>query len=97
MLKGFSKVEREKWFQTVLDDARPTRATATVDEEGKAVKKESVLVVERARLEIRRNSFSIRAAKGWNELPENVMSSTSVNGFKSAYDRWRKKNYEYGR
>ena len=91
VLKGFSKVEREKWFQTVPDDARPTRATATVDDEGKLVKKESVLVVERARLEIRRNSFSIRAAKGWNELPETVKSSTSINGFKSAYDRWKEK------
>ena len=55
----------------------------------KVVRKESVLVVDRARLEIRRNFYSIRAAKGWNELPENVKSSTSINGFKSAYDKWR--------
>ena len=53
------------------------------------VKKESVLVVERARLEIRRNFFAIRAAKKWNDLPELVKTSTSINGFKNAYDRWR--------
>ena len=99
VLKGFSKVERENWFQTVPDDARPTRTTATVNDDGKVVKKESVLVVERARLEIRRNAFPIRAAKGWNELPENVKNRTSINGFKSAYDKWRdsKKKLEYGR
>ena len=33
--------------------------------------------------------FPIRAAKGWNELPENVKNSTSINGFKSAYDKWK--------
>ena len=87
VLKGFTKVEREKWFQTVSDDARPTRATTKVEGD-RVVKKESVLVIERARLEIRRNSFPIRAAKGWNELPEEVKSSTSINGFKTAYDRW---------
>ena len=69
------------------DDARPARATTKVEGD-KVVKKESVLVIERARLEIRRNSFPIRAAKGWNELPEEVKSSTSINGFKTAYDRW---------
>ena len=30
VLKGFSKVSSENWFQTVSEDARPTRATATV-------------------------------------------------------------------
>ena len=89
VLKGFNKVECEKWFQTVPDETRPTRATSTVNQEGKVVKKESVLVVERARLEIRRNSFPIRAAKGWNELPENVKSSSSINGLKSAYKKWK--------
>ena len=39
VLKGFSKVEREKWFQTVPDDARPTRTTATVNEKGEVKKK----------------------------------------------------------
>ena len=96
VLKGFSKVEREKWFQTVPEDARPTRTTTTVNEKGDVVKKESVLVVEKARLEIRRNAFPIQAAKRWNELPKSVKSSTSINGFKSTYDR-RDKKLEYGR
>ena len=88
VLKGFNKVDTSKWFQTIPDDARPTRATAKIDGE-KVVKKESVLVVERARLETRRNFFAIRAAKKWNDLPELVKTSTSINGFKNAYDRWK--------
>ena len=89
VLKGFSNVDATKWFQAIPEDARPTRATATVDG-GRVVKKESVLVVERARLETRRNFFAIRAAKKWNELPEIVKTRTSVNAFKNAYDKWRK-------
>lgn len=88
VLKGFNKVERDKWFKTVPDDARPTRATTSVESDGTVVKKESVLVIERARLEIRRNAYPIRAAKTWNELPETVKKSTSINGFKTAYDKW---------
>ena len=88
VLKGFSKVESENWFQKVADDARPTRANAIVDG-NEVTKKDSMLVIDKARLEIRRNFFTIRAAKTWNELPENVKSCTSINGFKSAYDKWK--------
>ena len=87
VLKGFSNVELTNWFQLISDDARPTRATSTI-EDGNAVKKESVLVVERARLETRKNFFAIRAAKEWNKLPELVKNRTSINAFKAAYDKW---------
>ena len=59
-LKGFNKVEN--WFAVVGTDARPTRSTTSVSEEGEE-RREWVLRVERANLEIRRNSFTIRAAK----------------------------------
>ena len=85
-LKGFNRVQKENWFKEISDNARPTRMTSTV-QGGQVVKKEAVLEVERSRLEIRRNFFSTRAAKEWNELPESVKKSTSVNGFKDSYDR----------
>ena len=88
VLKGFNKVSKDNWFQLVPDDARPTRMNARV-KGGEVVKKEAVLVVERARLETRRNFYSIRAAKSWNELPEAVKNATSINGFKNVYDKWR--------
>ena len=72
----------------VPEDARPTRANAFI-EGNEVVKRDSMLVIDRARLEIRRNFFTIRAASSWNEIPENVKNCTSINGFKTAYDRWK--------
>ena len=48
-----------------------------------------MLVVDTARLEVRRNFFSIRAAKAWNSIPEEVKTQSSVNAFKNAFDKWR--------
>ena len=45
VLKGFSKVTSENWFRTVSEDARPTRATATVTE-NEVIKKNAVLVID---------------------------------------------------
>ena len=45
------------------------------------------LYVPRARLDIRKNFFSIRGAELWNHLPSEVRQSVSVNAFKNAYDR----------
>ena len=87
-IKGFRKVDTSKWFEFIPENARPTRTTATVQEDGKVVKKEAVLAMERTRLETRRNFYSVRAAKKWNELPEMVKNRTSVNRFKNAYDKW---------
>ena len=53
---------------------------------------EDVLKIEGARLEIRKNSFNVRAAKQWNDIPESVPNQTSINAFKNAYDAWIKKN-----
>ena len=88
-LKGFNKMEKDKWFTQVGEEARATRMTTMVTEEG-VVRKENVLQLERARLDVRKNFFTIRAAKHWNELPETVKSKTSINAFKNSYDEWRK-------
>ena len=45
------------------------------------------LAIPRARLDIRKNFFSVRAAQLWNSLPSSLRESKSVNAFKNAYDR----------
>ena len=90
-LKGFNKVEKDKWFTVVGDDARATRMTTIVTNEGE-IRKENVLQMERARLDVRKNFFTVRATKHWNDLPEEVKRQTSVNAFKNSYDRWRGKS-----
>ena len=64
---------------------------ASVSEEGEE-RREWVVQVERANIEIRRNFFTIRAAKTWNAVPDRVKSRRTVNSFKTAYGNWREKN-----
>ena len=58
-------------------------------EEGE-IRRENVLVEEAARLEVRRNFFTLRASKQWNEIPDKVRNQSSINAFKTAYDRWKR-------
>ena len=87
-LNGFNRVEKQKWFTEVGEEARPTRTNTMITNAGE-VRREKVLNIERARLDVRKNFFTIRAPKKWNELPEIVRSQTSINGFKNQYDKWK--------
>ena len=44
---------------------------------------------KRSRLDVRKFFYSQRVVEGWNSLPKTVIESTSVNCFKSRYDRHR--------
>ena len=82
-LKGFNRVDKNKWFQIEKEDTRPTRRNTEITEEGE-VRKENVLVEEAARLETRRNFYNVRAARTWNSIPDKVRNKTSINAFKTA-------------
>ena len=43
--------------------------------------------VPRARLDIRKNFFSVRGPEIWNSLSSEIRQSTSLNAFKNAYDQ----------
>ena len=88
VMRQISNIDETKWFRRVREEARPLRSNTVVDTEGDEVRRE-VLEVERARLEVRRNFFMVRATKLWNSLPERVKNQRTVNGFKNAYDAWR--------
>ena len=93
-LNGFNRVKKEKWFQIDEGDSRATRRNTKVTE-GREERRVNVLKEESARLEIRRNCFSVRAAKIWNAIPDTVREQRSINAFKNAFDAWkrsRKKN-----
>ena len=89
-MKGFNKVNKGSWLEEVGENVRPMRATIQITDEGQE-RKEHVISVDRARLETRRNFFTIRAANEWNKLPDELKKMTSVNSFKNGYDRWKKK------
>jgi len=45
---------------------------------------------------LRKNSFVVRSAKVWNQLPEHVVNAKSVNAFKNRLDRlWRNQELLY--
>ena len=37
---------------------------------------------------MRKNFFSVRVCDGWNDLPNSVRESSSLNSFKNNYDNW---------
>ena len=41
-----------------------------------------------ANLDVRRHFFNQRVIVPWNEMPQTMVNSPSVDSFKSAYDKW---------
>jgi len=74
MIKGLNKTDYKRFF-TIAHSSR-TR--------GHRLK----IVKNRSRLDIRKNFFSQRVVNMWNELPEIVVESESVNSFKNKYDKY---------
>ena len=87
VIKGFSRVQTDKWFTFEAENARPTRSNTMVTDEGER-RRQYVMKSESARLESRKNSYRLRVAKEWNKIPEWVKEKDSVNAFKNAYDEW---------
>ena len=86
-IKGFNKVQKEKWFTFESEDARPTRSNTVITDEGEK-RRQFVMKGEMARLETRKNFYSVRITKEWNEILDWVKEKETVNGFKNAYDKW---------
>ena len=54
------------------------------------------LFIERACTNVRKESFSLRVTGLWNDLPEVVVTATSVNSFKNRLDRlWSTEEFLY--
>ena len=70
---------------------RKNKTKVVITDEGER-RRNNVLKVENARLEIRRNFYNIRAANVWNKIPDEVREKKTVNGFKAAYDGWKRGN-----
>jgi len=54
------------------------------------------LITQSSRLELRRNSFSVRVVRRWNALPESVVSSPTVKAFESRLDEvWNNQHVRF--
>ena len=87
-LRNKNNIDASRWFSVLGEEARPLRSNTLVGEEGET-RRENVLEMERCNLEVRKNFFVVRAAKKWNELPDEVKNAPSTNSFKNAYDSWK--------
>ena len=88
-MRGFNRVNREEWFKIQVEsEHRPTRMN-TIMVDGEPERRKEVIVGARAQVDVRKNFFTVRVEKAWNELPETVKAQKTVNGFKNHYDRWR--------
>ena len=54
------------------------------------------LFLERARTNVRKESFSFRITRLWNDLPEVVVIASNINSFKNCLDRhWSTDEFPY--
>ena len=91
-LSGKNNVEKEGWFRIASNDENQSRTRSNTNViEGREQTRSSVLIRERARTDLRNNSFRLRVGRSWNDLPDSVRNVNSTNAFKNAYDSWLRK------
>jgi hypothetical protein len=79
ILHGYDKVNSESLFVRADQANIPTRsATGPLN-----------LRHQAARLEVRRNFFSLRVVEEWNRIPSTIKMASSVNSFKNKYKKHR--------
>ena len=83
IIHQIDKVDPKTWFQ--FRDNRPTRGNVQIDNGGIARKK---LSLNARQTDVRRNFYSNRVVRPWNELPEDVKNAKSVSSFKNTYDKF---------
>ena len=89
VIKGHNNVNRDDWFDlTSREQSRSTRTNTRI-EEGQERRRTDVLYEPRSQRETRKNFFTVRVVKMWNELPDKIKEAKSVNAFKNMYDKWK--------
>ena len=90
-LNGMNNVDKRDWFEIQeIGSTRPsTRSNTVVATDGVEEKKAAVVLHERAKTELRNQSYRFRTARAWTEIPDSVKNVKTTNAFKTAYDRWR--------
>ena len=75
-LRGFLDVDKDTLFKLNESSQPKTRLQHSF----------MPLHIPHARLDLRKNFFTVRGAKLWNSLPSSVRESNTVNKFKNSYD-----------
>ena len=95
-LNGINNVDKNDWFEIQeIELNRPsTRSNTLVAGNGEEERWANVVLHERARTDLRNQSYRFRTARARSEIPETVKNVGTTNAFKTAYDKWsyNKKN-----
>ena len=67
---------------------RPSTHSNTNVKDGKEEKRSNIIICDKARTELRNNSFRFRVGRLWNDLLNNVRNAKNTSAFKNAYDSW---------
>ena len=90
VVNGFNNVNKNEWFEfRSAENTRATRSTVEV-REGEQQDRKDVMFMGNVRLETRKHFFTVRVISKWNQIPDRVKSSKSVDAFKNGYDEWRR-------
>ena len=81
MLRGLTNVDHTTWFNKLSRSEGP---------QTRLLSDPWALEIQPARLDLRKNFFSIRGPNLWNTLPIEIKESSSVNQFKNQYDKFKK-------
>ena len=79
VMHGVGGLDHATWFEKANVSNRVTRVAAD----------DLNVKLKHGRLEMRRNFFSVRAAKAWNEVPAIIKRAASSDAFKRAYKQCR--------
>ena len=80
ILNGYDDADEKKWFvRAATVSNRTTRASADILN----LKEPSF------KGNIRKNFFSVRVCKPWNEIPSEIRGETNLITFKKKYDAWK--------
>ena len=89
ILNRIDDVDYHTWFKKVEEQHQSTRQAVVVADDGSSSGTEN-LVKPKAKLDLRKNFFSCRVVDPWNNLPNTVRKSGSVDEFKKNYDNFMK-------
>ena len=68
-------IDKHTWFQIADENSRATRSTSSVSDIGDEERKTNILKMENVRLETRKNFFTVRVVKEWNETSRESKST----------------------
>ena len=77
-MNGHGDIDPLEWFEFVQDRHDKNTRTHAANN----------IVPDKCNLNVRKNFYTNRVAKSWNDLPHDVRNAPSTNSFKNRYDEY---------